>query len=245
MKCLGLRPLKAEEIIYTYEQSNLMKKITGCIALARGSFKENTINSPIINFCCYSDICISYHFLMNYHEMENILMENPVQCLLKSKKDMVRYLCKRPEAVIKEFNIMIEHSTITEYGFRIDEDPYSYLIICNPSKFYNDFYIYCYLKDCLDAHIESAKNGITFIDYKFNEILNIEDGQSIDIIKPVGDVERKFGLDRETKRCRYVDDTHVEVKDRVYHICDFAELLSRANCKIERSKVDIDVGRYD
>lgn len=82
-----------------------------------------------------------------------------------------------------------------------------------------NLYCYCYIKDWLDKHIRSAEKGIRFITPEYKEKFRISDGEKIRITFSDGEVKDRV--------CRYIDDSHVEVGDDLYHICEFAERMEQ------------------
>ena len=65
---------------------------------------------------------------------------------------------------------------------------------------------------------------IRFIDPHYNELFKISDGEQILISYPDGT--------RKNHICRYMDDYHVFVGHRAYHICEFAETMERLGAHI-------------
>ncbi len=105
------------------------------------------------------------------------------------------------------------------YGARVDTQKYAYLCRLNPNKGEYNLYCYCYIKDWLDKHIRSAEKGIRFITPEYKEKFRISDGEKIRITFSDGEVKDRV--------CRYIDDSHVEVGDDLYHICEFAERMEQ------------------
>ena len=106
------------------------------------------------------------------------------------------------------------------YGVRVDTEKYAYLCRLNPNKGEYNLYCYCYIKDWLDKHIRSAEKGIRFITPEYKEKFRISDGEKIRITFSDGEVKDRV--------CRYIDDSHVEVGDDLYHICEFAERMEQS-----------------
>lgn len=106
-----------------------------------------------------------------------------------------------------------------ESGFRVNTQDYAYLLRLNPNRGEYNFYIYCYKRDYLDRHIRNAEYGIRFITPNYKEKFRIVDGDSIRMTFPDGEYR-----DRE---CRFIDETHLEVGNSLYHICEFAERIQR------------------
>ena len=105
------------------------------------------------------------------------------------------------------------------YGVRVDTEKYAYLCRLNPNKGEYNLYCYCYIKNWLDKHIRSAEKGIRFITPEYKEKFRISDGEKIRITFSDGEVKDRV--------CRYIDDSHVEVGDDLYHICEFAERMEQ------------------
>jgi len=67
--------------------------------------------------------------------------------------------------------------------------------------------------------MRNAEYGIRFITPNYKEKFRIADGDSIRMTSPSGETQ--------DKPCRFVDETHLEVGNNLYHICEFAELAQR------------------
>ena len=95
------------------------------------------------------------------------------------------------------------------------------LRLCSDWGDYN-FYVYCYVREQLDDHMEDAKRGIRFVSSGYRDLFRLADGDQIRILKPDG----KW----EDRTCRYIGETHMTCgwDDRLYHIHDFAEEMERA-----------------
>ena len=61
------------------------------------------------------------------------------------------------------------------------------------------------------------KKRIRFIDSHYHTLFNIADGDSIEIVYPDGKKEERV--------CTYIDEYHTQVGARVFHICEFAEIM--------------------
>ena len=61
------------------------------------------------------------------------------------------------------------------------------------------------------------KKRIRFIDSHYHTLFSIADGDSIEIVYPDGK--------REERVCTYIDEYHTQVGVRVFHICEFAEIM--------------------
>ena len=63
------------------------------------------------------------------------------------------------------------------------------------------------------------KKEIRFIDSRYNELFRIPDGGKIEITYENGETH--------TRECKYIDDYHTKIGNRVFHICEFAETMER------------------
>jgi hypothetical protein len=62
---------------------------------------------------------------------------------------------------------------------------------------------------------------IRFINSSYHTLFSINDGEEIEITRYDGSVVRR--------KCRYLDDYNLWVGNDVFHICQFAELMEKAN----------------
>ena len=109
-----------------------------------------------------------------------------------------------------------------EYGFRINTQQYSYLLRCHANPGDYNFYLFAYMTEHLDRHMENAGRGIRFITPDYKELFRIPDGDKVRITWSDGEqIERT---------CRYIDDCHLELgrgMDGIRHICQLAEQLRK------------------
>lgn len=131
--------------------------------------------------------------------------------ILYNRKSLAKYCYSSPQAKM--------NNEQDYYGVRVDTQKYAYLCRLNPNKGEYNLYCYCYIKDWLDKHIRSAEKGIRFITPEYKEKFRISDGEKIRITFSDGEVKDRV--------CRYIDDSHVEVGDDLYHICEFAERMEQ------------------
>ena len=131
--------------------------------------------------------------------------------ILYNRKSLAKYCYSSPQAKM--------NNEQDYYGVRVDTEKYAYLCRLNPNKGEYNLYCYCYIKDWLDKHIRSAEKGIRFITPEYKEKFRISDGEKIRITFSDGEVKDRV--------CRYIDDSHVEVGNDLYHICEFAERMEQ------------------
>jgi len=131
--------------------------------------------------------------------------------IIYNRKSLAKYCYSSPQAKM--------NNEQDYYGVRVDTEKYAYLCRLNPNKGEYNLYCYCYIKDWLDKHIRSAEKGIRFITPEYKEKFRISDGEKIRITFSDGEVKDRV--------CRYIDDSHVEIRDDLYHICEFAERMEQ------------------
>jgi hypothetical protein len=81
------------------------------------------------------------------------------------------------------------------------------------------------VKEWLDNHIEKAERGIRFINSNYKELFRIPDGGKILLTTSWGE--------NSEHTCRYIDDTHTEIGNNLYHICEFAERMEKNGATYE------------
>ena len=72
------------------------------------------------------------------------------------------------------------------------------------------------------------KKRIRFIDSHYHTLFSIAGWDSIEIVYPDGK--------REERVCTYIDEYHTQVGARVFHICEFAEIMEangKSYCPVE------------
>lgn len=105
----------------------------------------------------------------------------------------------------------------TDYGIRIDDGTYTYLMRFNPNKGEYNLYCYCYLTRLFEQRLKDAAKGIRFIIPECADQLRIADGARIRIIDP----SKKTVV----CVCRYIDEYHAVIGSSIYHIYEFAESI--------------------
>lgn len=225
----ALREIKSEEIKYAYTQSQQLTMQCGAIGYLRGDFGASGTDF----FTTWFDGVKSRNTDEFSEEFDHVINGlrftegNEVLC----NRDCMNIYCKSyPETAF-------ESNYTTEYGFRLDTPEHAYLIRCNPKESDYNFYVYPYISEWLDKHIENAKGGIRFIDSNYKELFRIPDGGYIKITINDGTTD--------VKQCRFIDDYHTEVGNNLYHICEFAERMENAEAKYEPSDAPIPKEKKD
>ncbi len=67
------------------------------------------------------------------------------------------------------------------------------------------------------------KKMIRFIDSRYNELFLVPDGGNVVLTYSDGE--------KVTRSCQYIDEYHAQIGSRVYHSCEFAEIMERNGTK--------------
>lgn len=217
---MTIHPMKPEERLYCYTQSNQIMAQTGCI----GHLRVDGGSDGKGFYTDWTDHVSSLktdEFKVEFNEIINGLrFDAAYDGMLSSRSSMARFCRQRPEGRFDEARY--------DYGFRVDTEKYSYLFRLNPNPGEYNAYCYCYVRQWLDSHLKNAARGIRFITPGYKELFRIADGGMIRI---------HYGDGKHSEEvCHYIDETHVEVGRCLYHICEFAELVEAAGIRVEPLK---------
>lgn len=205
---LDMRALTEKEDKYTFSNSMQISMQCGLIGHLRADMDSDG-NGFFSSWEDYRKELKTNEFKDEFDKVINSLREEGG--ILYNRKALAKYCYSSPQAKMNN-----EHDY---YGVRVDTEKYAYLCRLNPNKGEYNLYCYCYIKDWLDKHIRSAEKGIRFITPEYKEKFRISDGEKIRITFSDGEVKDRV--------CRYIDDSHVEVGDDLYHICEFAERMEQ------------------
>lgn len=205
---LDMRALTEKEDKYTFSNSMQISMQCGLIGHLRADMDSDG-NGFFSSWEDYRKELKTDEFTDEFDKVINSLREEGD--ILYNRKSLAKYCYSSPQAKMNN-----EHDY---YGVRVDTQKYAYLCRLNPNKGEYNLYCYCYIKDWLDKHIRSAEKGIRFITPEYKEKFRISDGEKIRITFSDGEVKDRV--------CRYIDDSHVEVGDDLYHICEFAERMEQ------------------
>lgn len=205
---LDMRALTEKEDKYTFSNSMQISMQCGLIGHLRADMDSDG-NGFFSNWEDYRKELKTDEFKDEFDKVINSLREEGD--ILYNRKSLAKYCYSSPQAKM--------NNEQDYYGVRVDTEKYAYLCRLNPNKGEYNLYCYCYIKDWLDKHIRSAEKGIRFITPEYKEKFRISDGEKIRITFSDGEVKDRV--------CRYIDDSHVEVGDDLYHICEFAERMEQ------------------
>ena len=205
---LDMRALTEKEDKYTFSNSMQISMQCGLIGHLRADMDSDG-NDFFSSWEDYRKELKTDEFKDEFDKVINSLREEGD--ILYNRKALAKYCYSSPQAKM--------NNEQDYYGVRVDTEKYAYLCRLNPNKGEYNLYCYCYIKDWLDKHIRSAEKGIRFITPEYKEKFRISDGEKIRITFSDGEVKDRV--------CRYIDDSHVEVGDDLYHICEFAERMEQ------------------
>lgn len=205
---LDMRALTEKEDKYTFSNSMQISMQCGLIGHLRADMDSDG-NGFFSSWEDYRKELKTDEFKDELDKVINSLREEGD--ILYNRKSLAKYCYSSPQAKM--------NNEQDYYGVRVDTEKYAYLCRLNPNKGEYNLYCYCYIKDWLDKHIRSAEKGIRFITPEYKEKFRISDGEKIRITFSDGEVKDRV--------CRYIDDSHVEVGDDLYHICEFAERMEQ------------------
>lgn len=141
---LSIRPIKPEEIPFSYKQSQNDYVESGCIGFLRGDFDTSgkgfyTTWEDKVKFLKTDE------FKREFDDVINSLRFGYGE-LLKDRSSLSAYCHNNPDGVI-------EGNYTKEYGFRVDTDEHSYILRCNPTKGDYNFYVYAYDRETFEKHL--------------------------------------------------------------------------------------------
>lgn len=217
---LDMRALTEKEDKYTFSNSMQISMQCGLIGHLRADMDSDG-NGFFSSWEDYRKELKTDEFKDEFDKVINSLREEGD--ILYNRKALAKYCYSSPQAKM--------NNEQDYYGVRVDTEKYAYLCRLNPNKGEYNLYCYCYIKDWLDKHIRSAEKGIRFITPEYKEKFRISDGEKIRITFSDGEVKDRV--------CRYIDDSHVEVGDDLYHICEFAERTEACGAKVIPLRSDL------
>lgn len=211
---MELREMTEAEQKYTYRQSHQLDAQTGCVGYLRGDFGTTgkEFYSSWFDNMAYLK---TPEFRAELDQVINALREDSQYGGILADRRSLSSACH--QSTTPKFGR-------DESGFRVNTQDYAYLLRLNPSPGDYNFYVYCYKRDYLDRNMRNAEYGIRFITPNYKEKFRLADGDSIRITFSSGETQ--------DRPCRYVDETHLEVGNNLYHICEFAERMQHGGIQV-------------
>lgn len=139
------------------------------------------------------------------------------------------------EAVLHAFQSQPQNEADGTLDLRADTAQYSFLIHRDIEK--DETVFRCYFREWMNRHMRCAEQGIRFITPDYKEKFRIPDGDRIRI-------QHSDGSHWDFV-CRYIDETHLEVGNNLYHICQLAELMQRQGSTIIPLRSSLPERNYD
>ena len=207
---LEIQTMQPGERLYAYRQSTQLEGQTGGVGYLRGDFGKDGREF----FTTWEDGHGRYKtdaFRQEFDRVVNTLRQPGG--LFSGRSEMARICHDHADAGF-------DGNDCREYGFRINTQQYSYLLRCHTNPGDYNFYLFAYMTEHLDRHMENAGRGIRFITPDYKELFRIPDGDKVRITWSDGE--------RIEHTCRYIDDCHLELgrgMDGIRHICQLAEQL--------------------
>lgn len=214
MKEFDKRPTTEAEDKYTFTNSRQISSQCGLIGHLRADMDTDG-NGFFSSWFGFRDDLKTEEFKTEFDDVINSLREKGD--ILHNRKVLANYCYSTPQAKMQ--------TDMDYYGVRVDSDKYAYLLRLCPNKGEYNLYCYCYIKDWLNSHIRNAEKGIRFITPHYEEKFRIPDGGKVKITYSDGTVD--------SKRCRYIDDYHLECGEALFHICELAEKMEENGNKVE------------
>lgn len=215
---MQLRPMTPQERSYSYTQCTDIIARTGCIGYLRADM-DSTGTGFFSSWNDFRQDLKTDEFKKEFDDVINSMRENEEYGgILKTRTDLFRYCYSHPDSAFDEF-------VPREFGFRADTQNYTYMLRLNPNRGEYNAYIYCYLRDRLQQHMENASRGIRFVDTSYKDLFRLPDGEKVRIRSKDGQTQERT--------CRYLDEYHMECGSSVFHICEFAERMEQAGNKVE------------
>lgn len=207
---MKLRPAKQEELKYCFPQPLRLIGPSGALFRVCGNLGDH---------CYHWEHYQTHSYSPAYSEVNALLRDAfllPEGCTsVLGNLDAMRKYC--------EVHLECFYQKESQHGFCYTgwSEEYAYMMLLNPNKTSGNcqFSIICYIRACLERHIEDASNGIEFFDLSGNTVFRIADGDDI-CIKNLSGAFLPAVLN-----CRYTYKGEVDVGGRLYPLAEFAHVL--------------------
>lgn len=164
---LEIQTMQPGERLYAYRQSTQLEGQTGGIGRLRGDFGKDGREF----FTTWEDGHGRYKtdaFRQEFDRVVNTLRQPGG--LFSGRSEMARFCHDHADAGF-------DGNYCREYGFRINTQQYSYLLRCHANPGDYNFYLFAYMTEHLDRHMENAGRGIRFITPDYKELFRMHDGR--------------------------------------------------------------------
>lgn len=213
---LIIRPMTEAEHKYSYVQSQQLMVQISCIGRLRGNIGDAG-GQFVMRWDDYQAQLKTGDFEADLDAMVNALRSDVAYGGVLASLDKLNAYCRaHPESKM--------YPDWPKYGFRADTDKYAYMLRFDPTHGEYDVYAYCYVRKWLDDHLKEAGRGIRFITSGYKELFRLTDGDGVRIMTADGQT-----MDRT---CRFIDATHMECGNSLYHIYEFAKQMERAGSTV-------------
>lgn len=212
---LELRPATTQEQMYCQILPSTIREMAGSCGWLCGNFGAS---GKKFNFKWY-DVPLSMRSQERQREADallNLLRKSPVfHGILNSRQTMTDYCHSAHDRLAKE-------PYPPEYAFRADLGPYSCNMRLSPGKGKQDFFMHCYRKEQLDAHLSRLGDGIRILTPNRAKNFRVLDGDTLRMVLPDGHVFEKpvYLIDKD--HFEFGEDYTAEL----YHVREFSQYLN-------------------
>ena len=214
---MTVRPMKKEEVKYSYRQSGQICGQTGYIGYLRGYLSDSSMENFQHSWNNGNYGNYSLAFANEFDEVVESLKKNEMFAEMFKKVSAIGcFIAENPD-------YCIDGNFGKECGMAVITDDYTYLMRFVPMDGDYNMYFFCYKRSSLEKHMRNAESGIRFITSRYDELFRISDGEKI--------LYERLGDEPKEMVCRYIDEYHVEIGSNLYHICQFAEMCENVGAK--------------
>ena len=165
---ITIRPMLPSEHKYSYSQSPNLMACTGCIGHLRGNMGSNGLGF-YTSWDDHQPDLKTTDFKAELDTVINALrFDVAYGGVLAGRDKLSAYCCAHPDSRMDEEG--------RNFGFRADTDRYTYMLRLNPHRGEYNLYVYCYVREQLDGHLDRAGHGIRFVSSHYWDLFRLTDG---------------------------------------------------------------------
>ena len=181
------------ERMYSYTQSSQIESQSGCIGHLRADMGSDG-KSFFSSWTDHRGDLKTEDFKNEFDELINALRsDKQYGGMLKDLRSLSKYCYSHPES---------SYGNDQEFGFRADTPSYTFMMRLNPHRGVYNLYCYCFRRDWLERHMNSAEKGIRFITPHYKEKFRLTDGDAIRVTGADGESQEHICRSRVTSmRC--------------------------------------------